>query len=141
MSETPTDVPADPPVRVTAAFPILSTPDLPRALGFYRDLLGAGVEYRFPPDAPSDAELGYVGLALGSGRLGLGLDAALPADGRRQRFALWTYTEDCDAAVRRLRAAGVRVVEEPADQPWGERIARVIDPDGNEVIIGQAATP
>jgi lactoylglutathione lyase len=31
------------------------------------------------------------------------------------------------------------VTEEPADQPWGERIARVLDPDGNEVIVGQKA--
>jgi len=42
-------------------------------------------------------------------------------------------------AVERLRAAGVAVTEEPTDQPWGERIARVLDPDGNEVIIGQKA--
>ena len=28
-------------------FPILSTPDLPRAMRFYRDLLGCEVEYRF----------------------------------------------------------------------------------------------
>jgi lactoylglutathione lyase len=32
------------------------------------------------------------------------------------------------------------VTEEPADQPWGERVARVLDPDGNEVIVGQKAT-
>ena len=30
-------------------FPILTTGDLPRALGFYRDLLGFEVSYRFPP--------------------------------------------------------------------------------------------
>jgi catechol 2,3-dioxygenase-like lactoylglutathione lyase family enzyme len=41
--------------------------------------------------------------------------------------------------VERVRAAGGRVTEEPADQPWGERVARVLDPDGNEVIIGQKA--
>jgi uncharacterized glyoxalase superfamily protein PhnB len=45
--------------------------------------------------------------------------------------------DECDALVDRLRAAGVRVTEEPADQPWGERVARVLDPDGNEVIVGQ----
>jgi lactoylglutathione lyase len=33
----------------------------------------------------------------------------------------------------------VTIVEEPADQPWGERVARVLDPDGNAVLIGQAA--
>jgi lactoylglutathione lyase len=35
-----------------------------------------------------------------------------------------------------LRDAGVVILEEPTDQPWGERVARVQDPDGNEVIIG-----
>jgi len=31
-------------------FPILTTGDLPRALGFYRDLLGFQVTYLFPPE-------------------------------------------------------------------------------------------
>ena len=35
-----------------------------------------------------------------------------------------------------LRTGGATVTEEPTDQPWGERVARVLDPDGNEVIIG-----
>lgn len=54
-------------------------------------------------------------------------------------MSLWPYKDDCDAAVARLREAGVAISEEPADQPWGERVARVLDPDGNEVIIGQHA--
>jgi lactoylglutathione lyase len=33
----------------------------------------------------------------------------------------------------------VQILAAPADQPWGERIARVLDPDGNVVIVGQAA--
>ncbi|SEG89700.1 Glyoxalase-like domain-containing protein [Thermomonospora echinospora] len=45
------------------------------------------------------------------------------------------YARDCDAAVERLRSQGVRVLEEPADQPWGERMARVLDPDGNRLVI------
>ncbi len=55
------------------------------------------------------------------------------------RFSLWVYVDDCDAAVDRFRDAGVTVTEEPADQPWGERVARVLDPDGNLVILGQRA--
>ena len=54
-----------------------------------------------------------------------------------QRFSLWVYATDCDAAVERLRAAGSTIVAEPADQPWGERIGIVADPDGNTVMIGQ----
>lgn len=114
-------------------FPILSTPDLPRALAFYRDLLGATVSYQFP----ATGEPGYVGLDLGRSQLGIGAETDAPdaADGTQQRFALWVYCDDCDAAVSKLRAAGVPVVEEPADQPWGERMATVTDPDGNKVII------
>jgi lactoylglutathione lyase len=110
-------------------FPILSTPDLSRALRFYRDLLGATVSYRFPPTG----EPAYVGLELGRSHLGIGADAAAPATA--QRFSLWIYADDCDTAVNKLRAEGVPVIQEPTDQPWGERMATVTDPDGNAVII------
>jgi lactoylglutathione lyase len=114
-----------------SAFPIVSTPDLPRALGFYRDLLDGEVSFQFPPDG----EPGYVGLEIGSAHLGIGQAPDTRVGPGGQRIVLWVYADDCDAAVERLRAAGVQIVEEPADQPWGERIARVYDPDGNEVII------
>lgn len=116
----------------TSMFPILSTPDLPRALGFYRDLLDGTVTYRFP----AEGEPGYVGMELGSSHLGIGYDPDAKDGPAGQRVTIWTYAEDCDEAVDRLRAAGVRIIEEPVDQPWGERVARVHDPDGNEVIIG-----
>jgi uncharacterized glyoxalase superfamily protein PhnB len=31
-------------------------------------------------------------------------------------------------------------VAEPADMPWGERVAQVRDPDGNLVNLGLAAS-
>jgi lactoylglutathione lyase len=119
----------------TTLFPILTTSDLGPVLRFYRDLLGATVSYEF---AGPDGEPGYVGLELGTAHLGIGRDPAATA-GPSPRFSLWVYAEDCDAAVERLRAAGVSIVEEPADQPWGERVAQVLDPDGNTVLIGQPA--
>ena len=120
---------------VTALFPIISTRDLEASLGFYRDLLGGTVSYEFPGP---DGKPAYVALDLGSGHLGIGRDPDAPMESS-DRFSLWVYVDDCDAAVVRLRDAGVTVVEEPADQPWGERVARVLDPDGNLVIVGQRA--
>ena len=117
---------------IESAFPILSTPDLAGALGFYEELLGGTVTYRFPDDG--DAQ--YVGLDLGSSHLGIGADPDLDAESGAQRFSLWVYVDDCDAVVETSRAAGVTILEEPVDQPWGERLARVADPDGNVVIIG-----
>ena len=39
------------------------------------------------------------------------------ADGARN-VSLWVYADDCDAAIAKLRAVGVTITEEPADQPW-----------------------
>lgn len=117
------------------AFPILSTPDIQQALRFYRDLLDATVTYQFPPDG----EPAYVALDIGASHLGLGHDAQAETGTGAQHVALWVYTDNCVNATERLRAAGTQIVEEPADQPWGERIARVLDPAGNQVIIGQPA--
>jgi uncharacterized glyoxalase superfamily protein PhnB len=78
-------------------------------------------------------------LKIGGAHLGIGLDPGAASGTDGQRFALWVYADSCDGAVERLRAGNVTITEEPADQPWGERIARVLDPDGNDVIIGQRA--
>ena len=119
----------------TEAFPIINTPDLPRALGFYRDLLDGDVVYRFP----EEGEPGYVAMDIGSAHLGIAYVRDLQTAPGDRRFALWVYAEDCDEAVERLRAGGATVIEEPRDEPWGERVARVLDPDGNEIIVGQRA--
>lgn len=119
----------------TSMFPIITTSDLGAALGFYRDLLGATVSYEFPGP---DGEPGYVALELGSSHLGIGRDPD-EAGSPTERFSLWVYADDCDAAVERLRGGGATIVEEPVDQPWGERVARVLDPDGNLVLVGQRA--
>jgi lactoylglutathione lyase len=112
----------------TEAFPMYSTPNLDRALGFYRDLLGGVVTYRFPPEGPPV----YVGLEIGKSHLGIGED---PAAQPNPAVELCVYADDMDAAMALLRAGGVRVIDEPVDQPWGESMARVADPDGNRVVI------
>jgi len=115
----------------TEAFPILTARDLPRSLGFYRDLLGFTVTYQFP----DDGDPVYVSMQLGDSTLGIGAEeSGVPREGGHA-FEMCVYADDCDAAVQLLRSAGVPVIEEPADQPWGERMARVGDPDGNLVMI------
>jgi lactoylglutathione lyase len=118
----------------TEAFPILSTSDVGRALAFYRDLLGATVTYQFPPEG----DPGYVALRIGGSHLGVTWQEQ-PGELFNNRITIWVYADDCDAAVAMLAAAGVTVVQEPMDQPWGERMAIVTDPDGNRVIVGQRA--
>jgi lactoylglutathione lyase len=124
-------------VTFTAAFPILSTRDVGRMLGFYQGLLGGEIGYRFP----ADGDALFVTIRIGEDDLGISAAEDAPAGTGGQRFAMWIYADDCDAAIERLRSSGVEVVDEPADQPWGERMARVLDPDGNEVMIGARVEP
>jgi aminoglycoside 6'-N-acetyltransferase len=113
-------------------FPIVSTRDLPRLLGFYEGLLDGEISYRFP----SEGSPAFVTVRIGSDEIGIAASDEAPDEDERQRASLWVYADDCDAAVEHLRSAAVTIVEEPSDQPWGERTARVLDPDGNEVIVG-----
>ncbi len=107
----------------TEAFPIITVPNLPETMSFYRDRLGFQEAYRFPPEG----EPGFVTLKLGASELGLAAGEASPT--------LCVYADDCDRAVEELRKAGITVTEEPTDTPWGERMARVLDPAGNDVLI------
>ena len=100
-----------------------------RSLRFYRDLLGFEVTYRFP----SEGDPQFVSLAIAGGKLALG---ATEEPVRSASTSLWLYADDVDIAVTELRDAGVRVVAEPTDQPWGERVASVADPDGYTVHLG-----
>src|SRR5918994_1963160 len=100
---------------ITSLFPIMVTRDLGAALGFYRDLLGATVTYEFP--GPDGTPV-YVGLELGTSHFGIGLDTTDASPEAASSTSLWVYADDCAAAVERLRAAGITVVEEPTDQPW-----------------------
>jgi len=116
--------------------PILAVADLERSLGFYRDLLRGTVEYAFPDDGPPV----YVSVRVGTSSLGLGLDDQAEP-GTLGTATLWVEVDDCDHATEHLAAAGVLVIQPPSDQPWGERVARVHDPDGNVVCLAQAAAP
>ena len=119
-------------VRYRDAFPILLVADMQRSIGFYRDRLGFRLQYGFPSEeAPQ-----FASLSIEGGKLALGFTDQPVQSGST---AIWLYTDDVDAAVAELEAAGVPVVAPPADQPWGERVASVTDPDGYVVHLGAPA--
>jgi uncharacterized glyoxalase superfamily protein PhnB len=121
---------------VDTVFPIVVSADLPRLLRFYTEVLGGEQIYQFPPEgAPA-----YVSLRFGQATLGLGHDPAYTRPPGTPAISLWLYVDDCAAAVEEIRKAGATIIQEAVDQPWGEREARVEDPDGNTLILGQHAT-
>lgn len=123
-------------------FPMLSTENLERALGFYRELLGGTETYRFPEGEKPV----FVVLKLGESEVGLGAitpetrplhgQALRPAQGHR--IELCVYVDDVEATLQRMRTSAVPILLEPTEQPWGERVAYVSDPDGNLVMLTRA---
>ena len=45
--------------------------------------------------------------------------------------SLYVYVDDVDAHCARARAAGAEILEEPADQPYGDRRYGACDPEGH----------
>lgn len=122
---------------LSSSFPILYVDDLRTSLRFYCQLLGFEEIYRFPPTG----DPGYASLALGADKIGLS-DAGYPGrHGKPQRpitgrpFELCVETSDVDAFIASVREAGAPVLAEPEDQPWGERVAYLEDPDGNPIHV------
>jgi len=111
------------------AFPILHARDVVRAAAFYIERLGFEERYRFS---------NFALLGLDAFELGLTETREVAPAGR---VALWLYSDDVDREIDGLRAAGLPVTREPEDMEWGERMAVVLDPDGNEVFIGQRLAP
>ena len=115
----------------------LTTEDHDRLLRFYCD--GLGLE----PEAVWTNEQGRaVLLPLGTGTLELfDEQQANTVDtievGRRVSGAvrLALQVPDLDAALARLTAHGAVIVHAPVVTPWGDRNARVQDPDGMQVTL------
>jgi pterin-4a-carbinolamine dehydratase/uncharacterized glyoxalase superfamily protein PhnB len=118
------------------AFPILHARDPDRLVDFYRKAFDFEESYRFP----ADGALEYAYLKLPPLGIGIGRRPAdAPPASEHREFELWIYADDADAAVERAAIAGATVLEPPADQPWGERVALVADPEGFRVRIGAAS--
>jgi catechol 2,3-dioxygenase-like lactoylglutathione lyase family enzyme len=76
-------------------------------------------------------KLGVASVASAVADHGLDLDLGQP--GRGMEVCLWT--DDADAAVARLAAAGAPVLSPPHDWLGSLRVAWVADPDGNPVEL------
>ena len=79
-------------------------------------------------------EMGYDG----RGRLTIGgewnewMHSPASIDGRNSSSISVVVTRDIDAHCERARAAGARILAEPDDQFYGDRVYRCVDPEGHQ---------
>jgi predicted enzyme related to lactoylglutathione lyase len=95
----------------------IPVPDLDAGLRFYRDGLGLELKWRHATQA---------GLRLG--------DTELVLQTERPDLETDFLVDSAEEAVRRVEAAGGRVLSRPQDIPAG-RVAVVSDPFGNPLVL------
>lgn len=115
----------------------LYTHDIEAGIAFYRDLFSFAETFRTPQEGiPTHVELRLEGFTIGlssveAARRVHGVEAAPGSPA----MALVVWTDDVDAAYRKLVAAGVPAVQPPHDGSNNNRSALLRDPDGNLVEI------
>jgi PhnB protein len=126
-------IPADFP-RVT---PYLLYHDVDTALDF---LVGAfGFEERVRMPGP-DGKTTHAEAAIGSGMVMMGNpgpDYRNPSERGGATQLVYVYVEDVDAHYEKAKAAGAKILREPADQFYGDRTYGVEDPEGHHWSFSQ----
>ena len=120
---------------------ILAVSDLDASAAFYRAAFGwpspvvtsAYIEF----ELPGGQRLGVydrAGFARNTGEL-----PALAPVGHITATELYFAVDDVDAALRRLLAAGARLLSAAAPRPWGDVAAYLADLDGNVLVVARPA--
>ncbi len=117
--------------------------DIDASRRFYEHLLGQEVAEDYGPFVGFAGGFGIwqfttpggtpVGVPLGGNG---GTARPLNPDGPGTR-QLYFESDEPDALWAHLRQAGVPVIQPVQEQPWGQRVFRVCDPDGHIVEVGE----
>ena len=103
------------------------------AKAFYQQVLGQNIVLDHGTNVTFEG-----GFALQEGFAGL---VGFPEDNVRWKpwnGELYFETEDLVADASRIRESGVELVHDVKEYPWGQRVFRFFDPDGNLIELGES---
>jgi len=112
--------------------PYLMLKDCAAAIAFYTKAFGAKEKFRMPNP---DGRIGHAEIQIGDSVVMMADEAPQIDAFSAEHFGgspvtLLVYTEDCDGMYKQALSAGALSLREPADQPYGDRMAGVKDPFG-----------
>lgn len=133
-------------MTIALQFCNITVNDVDESIAFYRDGLGLLLrndvpsgEYRWVTMGSDDQpELNIVLSVPHAGRSQADGDALQELLTKGVLPMLVFSTDNLGATFDRLRASGAEVLQEPMDQPWGQRDCAFRDPSGNMVRIAEA---
>ncbi|MGH7524505.1 MAG: VOC family protein [Gemmatimonadales bacterium] len=121
-------------LKASAFYPNLTATDLQRSIRFYTEGFGFEIKSRHE----REGVLRYVTMTAGDATIGIGQDDFAKGRDRVKgialRFSLET-DQDITALAARVKAAGIKLDEEPAPLPWGPMGFAVTDPDGFKFTV------
>lgn len=112
----------------------LTVRDFPKSLDWYTKVLG----FTKARDFVRDGVVTGAALAAGDVELSLNQDDGKKGTDRPlgQGFSVRITTEESiDAIADRVKKAGGKLEQEPADMPWGARIFVLVDPNGYRLVV------
>ena len=120
-------------MRISGVTPQLRTTDLAASIRFYTTKIGLSVEFQY--------EDFYAGIRAGDQIFHLKLadekDPSIEFVDRGDHFHLYFDTDDAEATAEALKRAGVRLVKDVHQTPWGTRELVVKDDQGHTLYFGE----
>ena len=116
-------------------YPFLAVRDADEAVRFYAEAFGATVRERFEAPGTVVAVLEIDGMPFGVATEAPQLGTPSPETAGATTVRVSLHVDDPDAAAARAIAAGATEMVPVADQPYGLRQGRVVDPFGHHWLI------
>lgn len=114
--------------EIYIGYVIVQVNNLYESVAFFKDKLGLPLEFL------DDSDFNIAFFETASASLGL-IQSQDDVTGKATGIGF--ITEDLDAAYADWCAQGVRFIEAPALQPWGDYMGIFADPDGNTYYLTQ----
>ena len=126
-------------MSVDDLYPFLAVKDVDAAVSFYAEAFGAAEERERvrAPDGPQVAVLSIADRRFGVATEAPELGTPSPETLGATTVRISLEVDDPDAVAAQAVAAGARELFAVADQPYGMRQGRVVDPFGHHWLIGR----
>jgi uncharacterized glyoxalase superfamily protein PhnB len=125
-------MPANPPANMPRITPYLYYEDVAQALSWLSEAFGFRERMRMPGP---DGSIQHAELELADGVIMLGCPGPDYRNPKRLSAVtqnIYVYVDDVDKHFERAKRAGARILQEPADQFYGDRRYGAVDPEGHE---------
>ena len=123
--------------------PYLMFEDAAAAIQFFNRIFGATERLCMKNQdgriAHAEMQIGDCILMMADQNSGIGAFAAAHYGG--SPISIMIYVEHCDTTYARALEAGATSLREPADQPYGDRMAGIVDPFGYKWWIAHSLAP